>query len=419
MFGTPLSSKYTINLAKKLLDPVKRGESVFVRWFPGHGKIILLSQIFSDEKLLEKNLGSFYKKYILVRVDSFIFSNLEISDIFVNIQNTLVDKLKERKILSQNSIYSPYHPSFILTIKNIIELSKQTISAGWEIVFLINDIDDFTEEKLKDLFQGLNYIVESNRERIHTHINVNKLDIIEKNVTRAALIQNIINIPLPDHDECLNFINFYLEKWEFKLSSLQKDKIFDICGNNLGLIKEAIRLFKINNDVDLLNEPTLYIKAKIDYGLFGDNEKKVIENKLKTSSITPANRILARRLATNNFWKIDYQIPKIFTQVIFHSSNIKELNIDGKDNILKFGDINLKKILSDSEYNVLILLYRKKGKVVSRDDIAETLWKEKMLDLYSDWAIDKAISRLRNKLGNLTFYYQINSKKKEGFFLDI
>lgn len=65
MFSTPASAKYINDIANKLLNPIKRGESVFVRWFPGHGKTAILNQILSDRKLLNKHIGVFAKRFFL------------------------------------------------------------------------------------------------------------------------------------------------------------------------------------------------------------------------------------------------------------------------------------------------------------------------------------------------------------------
>ena len=49
----------------------------------------------------------------------------------------------------------------------------------------------------------------------------------------------------------------------------------------------------------------------------------------------------------------------------------------------------------------------KKGKIVSREEIAKTIWEQSWEDFYSDWAIDQTISRLRKKLSELDVLPQI------------
>lgn len=421
MYTSPSSTNYLNVLAKKLLEPVKRGESAFIRWFPGHGKTSILNTIFSDKELLKKYLGDYFKRFIFVKIDGYIFSALDIPNFFIYVQNTLSDSLGQNK--NKNSQIIPISPiplPLILTIKKIIDLCRKAVENGLEIVFVIDAIDEFSDDKLKDIFTGWEYIVESNRERIHSHTNVNRQDIIDDVVTQSGLIQNIISISLPNTEECKYFISYYLKKWNFKISRSEELQILSTCGHDPTLIKEALRIFLNNPErsINLLEYPTLLIKAKNNFNLLSTQEKSAVENRLKSDKISPIQKATAKSLSEANFWENNFRIPPIFERIIIKKEAIKELSYNRKANTLTFGEINLKKKLSRKEYGIILLLYRRKGKLVTRDEIAECIWSNKLLDLYSDWAIDKTISRLRKKMEILSIYYQIKTKKKEGFYLE-
>lgn len=51
-----------------------------------------------------------------------------------------------------------------------------------------------------------------------------------------------------------------------------------------------------------------------------------------------------------------------------------------------------------AEFSVISLLIEKQNKVISRDDVAKAMWGEDFYDSYSDYAIDRNISRIRKKL---------------------
>ena len=53
-----------------------------------------------------------------------------------------------------------------------------------------------------------------------------------------------------------------------------------------------------------------------------------------------------------------------------------------------------------NEFKILHELYKHKGNLLDRNKIAESLWGENKVEDYSDWAIDRTISRLRKKLGD-------------------
>ena len=76
--------------------------------------------------------------------------------------------------------------------------------------------------------------------------------------------------------------------------------------------------------------------------------------------------------------------------------------------------------LSRQEQKIYIEMRRRANGFISRDEIATILWKEESYDdKYSDWAIDKMISRLREKLilGGLTAY-NIKTLRGKGYQLN-
>lgn len=422
MISSPSSTKYIKELAKIILEPVKRGESALVRWFPGHGKTVLLSHIFTNKTLLKENLGSFYERFLFVRIDGYLFFLQNLTDFFTNVLKTLSEELDLRGVKTDKRILkSNISHSLILTIKTIINLCKIATDHNSEVIFVIDAIDEFSQANLKEMFSCWEYIIESNRTRIHTHININKRDIIDQCVKQSGLMQNIIFIPLPEREECKYFISFYAKLWKLQLDEKIIENIFKFCGHDTVLVKEALRICnkKDAEPIDFSSEPTLLLKAKNDYEQLGIKEKEVIESKLNSNIIDLNSKKIAQELVYANFWDKNYHIPQLFAQSIIDNKNIKNLVLDSKKGKLFFGDIDLSKKLWGSEYNILLLLFKRKGRIVSRDEIAERLWGNKMLDLYSDWAIDKAVSRLRTKLTALSFSYQISTRKKEGFILEI
>lgn len=421
MIRAPSSAKYINQLTEKLLTPIKRGESAYVRWFPGHGKTAILHQIFSDNLLLKKNLGKYYQRFIFINIEGFLYSESDFGDFLDYIAHSVYDKLaKKIQNISQNQKNYGYKNTPILTIRKIISLCQKAVSNGMEIVLVVDAIDDFSESHLKQLFIALEYIIESNRERIHTHININKGDILEKFVTQSGLIQNIIPIPLPDRTELKFFITYYCEKWDLKIDNEINEEMYKYCGNDPVLIKETLRiLVNCPDKKAIFNQPALFLKAKNNFKQYSILEQETINEITKTGHFSPQHSRIAKELSSGNFLNKSFGVPIIYEQTILENSEINELFIDKKTKSLFFGPIDLQKKLSGSEYKILIKLYKKFGKTVSRDEIAEILWGDKLLEQYSDWAIDKAVSRLREKLSRLSFHYQITTKKKSGFLLEI
>ncbi len=75
-----------------------------------------------------------------------------------------------------------------------------------------------------------------------------------------------------------------------------------------------------------------------------------------------------------------------------------------KDNATRFGS---------KEYKLLMELIRKKGEVLSYDEIADLIWGEGKFKSY--WAINKIIQRINKKIKNLKTNYQIKGVRGIGY----
>jgi len=74
--------------------------------------------------------------------------------------------------------------------------------------------------------------------------------------------------------------------------------------------------------------------------------------------------------------------------------------------------------LSPVQQDLLQVLLKNIGKPVSREEIAQAIWKKGWEEKYSDWAIDQAVSGLRKKLEKLWINPQlIKTVKKKGFLV--
>lgn len=82
---------------------------------------------------------------------------------------------------------------------------------------------------------------------------------------------------------------------------------------------------------------------------------------------------------------------------------------------IEFESIKLKSNPTSQEINLIRFLQKNIGKPVSRDEIAEVLWGKSWNTKYSDWAIDKAISRLRKNI--ISENYKIITVKNLGYEL--
>jgi DNA-binding winged helix-turn-helix (wHTH) protein len=79
------------------------------------------------------------------------------------------------------------------------------------------------------------------------------------------------------------------------------------------------------------------------------------------------------------------------------------------------GDIPSNEYLTEKELTLFIYMYSRPNQDVTRDELAKIIWTENTDAQYSDWAIDKVISRIREKLGDKKPYTLIKTTRKIGF----
>lgn len=89
--------------------------------------------------------------------------------------------------------------------------------------------------------------------------------------------------------------------------------------------------------------------------------------------------------------------------------------IQQKEDVKKDGGV--KKELSKKEHMLLKLLEEKRGALCEREQIIETVWPEAESYGVSDWAVDRLVARLRNKLRNIDTEYEIVTVKTRGYKL--
>ena len=127
-----------------------------------------------------------------------------------------------------------------------------------------------------------------------------------------------------------------------------------------------------------------------------------------------------RFFSSSNYQRI---VPKLKKELEFDKELFEKLTTSHSRKLVKKFEFSRTdflsiKLLSDptaQEIKLIKLFKSKQNEPVSRDEIAETLWEKGWEDKYSDWAIDKLISRLRKKI--VSSRYRIITIKNMGYQL--
>lgn len=391
------------SLSKKILTPIQRGESAVIKWFPHTGKSIFLKEIFS-RNYLRQYFGTAESLYSFIQIDL----SLILNDNFTQgLLHYLHCELAERSgVPRKNIINLSEHELY----KEIINQCAIMTSKDLHVVFVIDEIESIMRNPPQKLIQIFSNIVFTNRNRIHTIINVCNFDhlplfaLSDKSYT---LIQNQINIPLPTNKETKYFLNILANRWHQKLTSMQKETLSFFHCNNL-LVKTALRKYERDPKLSLqniLDDREIKQKLKIFYNLLGTTEREVCRKiTFHIDQFTPEEEPVV------DYFKQLKIIEKVGRKWVFllpileHVLNNTNRDLSIRKNVdgeLILGSYPLHNILTQNEYKTLTLLFNNKKSLVDRDALAKTIWGSVYLDKYSNWAIDKTISRIRKKLSSL------------------
>lgn len=196
------------------------------------------------------------------------------------------------------------------------------------------------------------------------------------------------------------------------------NKIYKLCQGDGSLTKHFANLL-VNNQEKV---DKLFSINRIDelYELIGkdllDTRFWMIINSLTNSTrewIINRNEIVPVFLRNTQLF-VDKRTTPLFEHFI--SCNRKQIVNFTKSSDLLESTIDIKTLLTGQELALYSLLIENKGRIVSKQTIAQSIWGKEWQEYFSLWAFDKLVSNLSIKLREHT-NYSVKSVKKKGVIL--
>ena len=228
----------------------------------------------------------------------------------------------------------------------------------------------------------------------------------------AVLNQNIAVVPRKGGAEGESFFHSLETLWGVRLSDEQRRWVEDNTDWSLRFIKEVYRQVERNPDLtydELFTVPALEYKAQALLDNFLESQRDVILRVVFDEPIpTELNHALQYLLTIRWLHKRegDGKLALTVPYIDWYIRN-REAPASG----------SAKQKLSPNEAAALAVLEAKQGMVVSRDELADGIWKDQAAEKYSDWAIDQIIHRLRRKTAGDHQRAQIEVERGRGFIL--
>ena len=215
----------------------------------------------------------------------------------------------------------------------------------------------------------------------------------EKN--NEKLLQNIEYIPLLDKRNTEHFAKHLAERWDFLLLEREISLLYQYTGGQMWLIKETLRQVhkhKISISEAFQSDELRAKTNKIWNKLSSDYKKTLVKKDLglsksiSTLELKKLNLIQDDLKANNTAEFISELSERVTISIHYTSSEIF------------FNEINVTSFFSQQEFQLIQRFSENLNNILSREEVAKIFWPD---GNYSDWALDKAISRFRKRLESL------------------
>lgn len=210
------------------------------------------------------------------------------------------------------------------------------------------------------------------------------------------------------------FILYLQNKWSTKVAASTRNFLVDTFGLNYGLIKSAIRLHRFNNTLtnkQLIKSEFIKERARVILQVLPQELVKIMQSKKPLSSqLVQKHKSIIEYLIHTKMAK--WQDKTLCFICSYYDSIIISpvSNLPQETHFIEY-------FLSQKEALVFEELKNQQGKLVIRKRIGDVMWGEEVEELYSEWAIDQVIHRIRKKLTKANLSYELKTKKGTGFIL--
>lgn len=425
------TDSFRAEIRKKVLKHIKTGTSLSVLGMPGLGKTDFVSYLVQSCNDEENNVSC-------VSIDINDLVTISELGFFRHLLTILIDLLYDfdepspkvkKQIKNAEERLSSKDPLIMYnTTKRTLDvyLSESPSNLG---LF----IDGF--RKLQNLptsfFNSLRALRAVNKFKFSyifvDDVNLAQIYDQEKIGDLYDLVTNIMLwIPLPSREEADKIMENCATLFGAKLKKEQKDSVWENTRGHASLTKYTI-LYMVENDLDTIDPAEAVmnsaIKARIQKILNSLTEGEfavidLISHGTDTQEALSDFEEDVRRLLRSGIVEkkddgsVEVFSPLISAYVLKTTTGKKRRKAASTNNVssssrilLDNGDVFIDGTIIDAdltktEHDILKYMIKHANTIVTRDDIAEIMWPGNVKDRYSDWAIDRSISRLRKKLGD-------------------
>ncbi|MDD3648275.1 MAG: winged helix-turn-helix domain-containing protein [Candidatus Dojkabacteria bacterium] len=428
------------NLVQDIIKEISQGEISTVIGIPGMGKSNTIHWLKSNTSKKDTNI--FFVSVDLNELttgENIEFYRLILLNIYDRAREILTDQKLATSIAEEYEKYISCNDTLLTftAFKNIIK--RLITETDLQICICLIDFE-LIKKLSTSICNAFSTIRNVNKSRISYLFFVDHPIEQVFSTKEAGGLYDFINynkkwlLPL-NKEETFLLIDEFCQVFDSKLTSSQKDRIWELSGGHSWYIKVLTKFFsenKINNDTQvekIASMPTISAKGTQIWTHIPKDDKKSIIQALRNKSTK--NLDFSEYIENTGLITIKGNSLSIFSPLIKHfiqERAEKYLNghngITAEDKLEKISssrtnrpnaekqslmiDIKRRAVVRDgkilqvqfskAEFDLLKYFFENSTLSVTRDEVASILWKKDVITKYSDWAIDKIISRIRKKI---------------------
>jgi len=415
------------SLIKTILTQIRRGETTSFIGMPGIGKSHPLYWI---KKHASKNQSKIFiipsDLNNLVSIEDLEFYRL----LLLELTEAIEKRFKNKKILQFTK--EQYEKTIgckdsLLTFNSIKKIVSYLISNTDLTICIMLDSFEKGQELSSSVFNTLYGLRNLEKMRV-VYLFVTNQDISRIfQPTKTGSLFNLINYnkhwltPL-EKEETYKLAEEFASLLDSKLDKTEKEKIWKISGGHSWYIKTSSKLFAekiIDKDTsldELAQLSSIKTRGEQIWENLDERSKNILKRVAKGEKVN--KRQISEFLKETGIVKLTKNETQLFSPLFEHyiqnivlggseplaqedktpDSKRKGLSIDLKHRVILRDGKALKAIFTKGEFNLLKYLFKNESLAISRDEVAEVIWGKEARQKYSDWAIDKIISRIRDKI---------------------
>ena len=321
---------------------------------------------------------------------------------------------KTKKYIETLFLDSIQSQDLFLTIDSIRKSLEHLVGEGFTPTIFFLRFDRMQEVVTPEFFANLQGLIDACHKNLSYVItSVRSLEFLSPTVFTKASVSvfaRTMHIEPATSEDAAIIFDELSRKYQLKFSDNVKEQILSIVDGYAQYLQFALSyLHEKRSDVvssklvdEFFSDERIALQSEELWESLTDEEKDALVRFMSVKNVSSEDKERAAYLWNTGIIGEKGIFSPLFQKYLEQKENVKEGN---------------KKELSKKENLLLKILEENRGALCEREEIIEYVWPEAESYGVSDWAVDRLVARLRNKLKALKAEYEIVTVKTRGYKL--